>query len=272
MLKTLTNKGRRNAKKGFTLTELAIVIAVIAILIAVLVPTFTSIMTNARKSNAKSAANYVVTEYFSEFTKNPVDGSIIYSEDYDGYYVVYDSTADDLYTAYSTDETAYIEDDDGNSLISSTYLIFAGENGNVYYSGAATTIATLYKNNYSSLAVLVLETYLAAKEGNTISKSTVVQIQTSDGTTGAVQNQQLASVKLTAETTSATYVYYQVTAVPSDALSSDGSTTTTSSSILVSKIDTDDTKYASYEFTQDTEDTTTYCGVCKIGTYAAKSA
>ncbi|MCD7729020.1 MAG: prepilin-type N-terminal cleavage/methylation domain-containing protein [Clostridia bacterium] len=81
MLTTLQNRDKRNAKKGFTLTELAIVIAVIAILIAVLVPTFTAIINNANKSNALQTAKYAIEEYMFEEGKNPEDGSFVVVDD-----------------------------------------------------------------------------------------------------------------------------------------------------------------------------------------------
>ena len=43
---------KRNNKKGFTITELVIVIAVIAILAAVLIPTFSGVIDKAKKSTA----------------------------------------------------------------------------------------------------------------------------------------------------------------------------------------------------------------------------
>lgn len=48
-------------KKGFTITELVIVIAVIAILAAVLIPTFATIINKANASNALSTAKNAYT-------------------------------------------------------------------------------------------------------------------------------------------------------------------------------------------------------------------
>ena len=54
---------RKNNKKGFTIVELAIVIAVIAILAGVLIPTFASVVTKANESKALQEARNIYTEY-----------------------------------------------------------------------------------------------------------------------------------------------------------------------------------------------------------------
>lgn len=53
-------------RKGFTITELVIVIAVIAILAAVLIPTFSSIIGKANESAALQEARNINTEYLAE--------------------------------------------------------------------------------------------------------------------------------------------------------------------------------------------------------------
>ena len=50
-------------KKGFTLTELVIVIVIIAILAAVLIPSMTGYVARAKKANATSEASSVYTIY-----------------------------------------------------------------------------------------------------------------------------------------------------------------------------------------------------------------
>lgn len=59
-------KFKKNLKKGFTIIELAIVIAVIAILAAVLIPTFTGIVNSARESVAYQECRISLTTYISE--------------------------------------------------------------------------------------------------------------------------------------------------------------------------------------------------------------
>ena len=57
---------KKNTKKGFTLTELVIVIAVIAILAAVLIPTFANVVKQANKSAALQAATSAYKEAMAE--------------------------------------------------------------------------------------------------------------------------------------------------------------------------------------------------------------
>ena len=79
-------------KKGFTITELVIVIAVIAILAAVLIPTFSNVIEKANESAASSACNIAVTEYITMVTldsdpdNNDATG-VVFSND--NYYYVY---------------------------------------------------------------------------------------------------------------------------------------------------------------------------------------
>ena len=79
-------------KKGFTITELVIVIAVIAILAAVLIPTFSNVIEKANESAASSACSIAVTEYITMVTldsdpdNNDATG-VVFSND--NYYYVY---------------------------------------------------------------------------------------------------------------------------------------------------------------------------------------
>lgn len=57
---------KKNNKKGFTIVELAIVIAVIAILVAVLIPTFTVIIGNAKKTAAQADCKSAYDQYLVE--------------------------------------------------------------------------------------------------------------------------------------------------------------------------------------------------------------
>lgn len=57
---------KNNTRKGFTITELIIVIAVIAILAAVLIPTFSSIINKANESADLQAARNLMVEYVAQ--------------------------------------------------------------------------------------------------------------------------------------------------------------------------------------------------------------
>ncbi len=57
---------KKQAKKGFTIVELVIVIAVIAILAAVLIPTFTGVVKDAKESAALADAKNAYTSYIAE--------------------------------------------------------------------------------------------------------------------------------------------------------------------------------------------------------------
>ncbi len=80
-------------KKGFTITELVIVIAVIAILAAVLIPTFSNVIEKANQTAASSSCNVALSEYIAMVTldgdpdNNDVTGVVFSSNNY---YYVYD--------------------------------------------------------------------------------------------------------------------------------------------------------------------------------------
>jgi len=60
---------KRTNKKGFTITELVIVIAVIGILAAVLIPTFTGVVEDANKSAALQTARSAYTSLTTQDSK-----------------------------------------------------------------------------------------------------------------------------------------------------------------------------------------------------------
>jgi len=56
---------KKNLKKGFTLTELVVVIVIIGILASVLIPTLTSYITRSRKSAAEQEATGRLQEFMA---------------------------------------------------------------------------------------------------------------------------------------------------------------------------------------------------------------
>ena len=76
-------------RKGFTITELVIVIAVIAILAAVLIPTFSNIIEKANKNAALQEARNIYTQYVAENAKNGNIPSDAWIEVDDGAYYVH---------------------------------------------------------------------------------------------------------------------------------------------------------------------------------------
>lgn len=99
---------KKNNRKGFTITELVIVIAVIAILAAVLIPTFTSIINKANDSADLQEARATYTEWMAEHdytTGAPADDVIVKVGD--SYLVVVDNSMDDeVYDSYDAAQAA----------------------------------------------------------------------------------------------------------------------------------------------------------------------
>lgn len=90
---------KKNNRKGFTITELVIVIAVIAILAAVLIPTFAGIIEKANDSAVLQGARARYTTYTAEWdytAGSPAQNLII---EQDGKWVVVKSAQmqDDVY-------------------------------------------------------------------------------------------------------------------------------------------------------------------------------
>lgn len=65
----------KRLKKGFTITELVIVIAVIAILAAVLIPTFANVIENANESAAMQECRSEWSNYQPEVATEPTEGN-----------------------------------------------------------------------------------------------------------------------------------------------------------------------------------------------------
>ena len=110
-------------KKGFTITELVIVIAVIAILAAVLIPTFTGLVGKAKDSVAlqesRAALNAVISEddIMAEVEK---DGSVCYIVYNDGEtekWYKYESNQMVEANAYTVDANDLIYTKDGSNEI-----------------------------------------------------------------------------------------------------------------------------------------------------------
>lgn len=98
----------KNNRKGFTITELVIVIAVIAILAAVLIPTFSSIIKKANKSSDLQAARSTYTEYTAnvDYTTNTPARNIVVKVDDDSYLVVLEGKMQD--DVYESEEDAAV--------------------------------------------------------------------------------------------------------------------------------------------------------------------
>ncbi len=71
---------KQQRKKGFTLVELAIVIAVIAVLAAILVPTLTTVLGKANKQKTEKQISNAVTAYMLERIDAGEDVSDIFDE------------------------------------------------------------------------------------------------------------------------------------------------------------------------------------------------
>lgn len=79
-----------NKKKGFTLVELAIVIAVIAILAAILVPTLTTVLKKANKTKDDTTVNKIIQKYVTDNAEDTEIAEAWASET--PYYVVYNKS------------------------------------------------------------------------------------------------------------------------------------------------------------------------------------
>lgn len=89
-----------NKKKGFTLVELAIVIAVIAILAAILVPTLTTVLKKANKTKDDTTVNKIIQKYVTDNAEKTEIAEAWASET--PYYVVYNGNVFKVVNTSST--------------------------------------------------------------------------------------------------------------------------------------------------------------------------
>ncbi len=130
---------RKKRQKGFTLTELAIVIAVIAILIAVLVPTFISLINSANESADEQAVKSMNTVLASDETisgrkTNPSEAMQVLEDN--GFNVA-------NYEALDSDNTIYWDSSTNRTLLYST------SDYKVIYPSDAVTLYSTYNFNAS---------------------------------------------------------------------------------------------------------------------------
>lgn len=84
---------KENTRKGFTTTELVIVIAVIAILTTILIPTFSNLIGNAKDAANQRDANAIVTSWLSSqdnaeiLTANTVLAIVVGEKDSEAVYL-----------------------------------------------------------------------------------------------------------------------------------------------------------------------------------------
>lgn len=80
---------KKDLKKGFTIIELAIVIAVIAILAAVFIPTFTGIVNSARESAAYQECRIALTTYIADGKSYDAQEGMVFAHGKHEYVYVY---------------------------------------------------------------------------------------------------------------------------------------------------------------------------------------
>lgn len=78
---------KKMKKKGFTIVELAVVIAIVAILAAVVIPTFANVVEKAKKTAAIESAKNAYTDYLADVNYSETDiGAINFCIESNGYY------------------------------------------------------------------------------------------------------------------------------------------------------------------------------------------